>query len=220
MSPNNELRPMIEKIVPQNTQNKVVTESDDNYVNSSAVSRSDSSKNTEDHADTHLKNPEIEVPPVTHEKIDDINSSKQSSEEKPIQNPQKSASETASTLEPSAEEDNALADIQEWVLHHCTAAGKLNGKKQFVRIPSGLLIRESSLKLLIKENSEYPSVDSVLKCLARYLEKEPDSLSVLVQYQFVQDAKKEIISGIILKNEYLCEPLKIYPENQFVENGV
>lgn len=222
MSPNNELRPMIEKIVPQNKQNKVITASDDSPVNTSAVSHSDSLKNTEGNSDTHLKNGGIEVPPVAHEKIDDINSSKekQNSEEKPIHNPQKSASETASTLEPSAEEDNALADIQEWVLHHCSAAGKLNGKKQFVRIPSGLLIRESSLKLLIKENSEYPSVDSVLKYLARYLEKEPDSLSVLVQYQFVQDAKKEIISGIILKNEYLCELLKIYPENQFVENGV
>ncbi len=220
MSPNNELRPMIEKILPQNTQNKVSTESRDNPVNASAVSHSDSSKNIEDNSDMHSKNGEVEVPPIAHEKIDDIHSSneKQNSEEKLVQNPKKSESETASTLKPSAEEDNALADIQEWVLHHCSAAGKLNGKKQFVRIPSGLLIRESSLKTLIKENLEYPSVDAVLKLLERYLEKE--SQSTWVQYPFVHNAKEEIISGIILKNEYLCESLKNYPENQFIENGV
>ncbi len=218
MSPNNELRPMIEKILLKDTQHKVITESRDNPVNASAVSHSDFSKNTENNSETHLKNLEIKISTVAHEKIDDINSSKESSEEKPIQNLQKSVSENALTFEPSAEEDNALADIQEWVLHHCSAAGKLNGKKQFVRIQSGLLIRESSLKTLIKENLEYPSVDVVLKLLEHYLEKESQRL--WVQYPFIQNAKEEIISGIILKNEYLCESLKNYPENQFIENGV
>lgn len=80
----------------------------------------------------------------------------------------------------------------------------------------GLLIRESSLKVFIKENSEYPSVDSVLKLLARYLEQE--SQDVLIQYHFMQDSKEEIILGIILKNKYLCEYLRNYPENKFVEN--
>jgi hypothetical protein len=218
ISPNNELKPLIEKILSQNAQNKVITEASDHHLNLTAVSHPDS-KNREDNSES-LKNQEMTVPAVVHEKTDEIISlkEKQNLREKLIQNPQKVVSENTFTLEPRAEEANALADIQEWVLHHCSAAGKLNGKKQFIRIPSGLLIRESSLKTLIKENLEYSSVDAVLKLLEHFLEKE--SQSILVQYPFVQNAREEIISGIILKNEYLYESLKSYPENQWVENGV
>lgn len=127
-----------------------------------------------------------------------------------------SESEAPLKLEPSSEEMNVLTDIQEWILYHCSATGKLNGKKLFARIPSGLLIRESSLKTFIKGNSEYKSVDVVLKLLEYFLKQE--SQSVIVNYPFIHDDQEKMIPGIILKIEYLCESLKDYPENQWIEN--
>lgn len=111
---------------------------------------------------------------------------------------------------------NALADLNQWIMHHCSPAGGLNGKKQFLRIQSGLLIRDSSLTHFIKENSEYESVESLLKLLIPYLRKEENQ--VIFHYCFVHNSVEKTLHGIILRRRYLCEPLKNFPDNQFIQN--
>jgi hypothetical protein len=126
-----------------------------------------------------------------------------------------SASEK-STQQLQPQEANALADLNQWIMHHCSSAGGLNGKNQFARIQAGLLIRDSSLTHFIKENSEYESVESLLKLLDPCLRKEESQ--VIFRYCFVHNSTEETLRGIILRRRYLCESLKNSPDNQFIQN--
>ena len=130
--------------------------------------------------------------------------------------PKVAASERKSTQPLESPETNALEDLNQWIMHHCSSAGGLNGKNQFARIQSGLLIRDSSLTYFIKENSEYESVESLLKLLDPCLRKEENQ--VIFRYCFVHNSLEETLRGIILRRRYLCEPLKNFPDNQFIQN--
>lgn len=117
--------------------------------------------------------------------------------------------------ESESEAAHALDDLSQWILRHCSSAGKLNGKNHFLRIQSGLLIRETSLGNFIKENPDYESVELLLNRLDRYLRKESDNT---FRYCFAHAQTEETLRGIILLRRHLCEPLKNLPENQFIQN--
>ena len=60
------------------------------------------------------------------------------------------APERKSTQPLQSSEANALEDLNQWIVHYCSSTGGLNGKNQFLRIKSGLLIRDSNLTHFIK----------------------------------------------------------------------
>lgn len=117
----------------------------------------------------------------------------------------------------SSKSEQALSDLNEWILTQCSICGTGHGEKWFVRIRSGILIRYSALSEFIKEHSNYISTEKLIECLANYLRKEDDQH--IVRYHFVYEQNEEVVRGIILLKKFLCEALKSLPaENQFIQN--
>ncbi len=114
-------------------------------------------------------------------------------------------------------QQQALADLNQWILKQCFAGGAGNNKKWFVRIHSGVLIRFSALSEFIKEYNRYDSPESLLTALAPYLRKEDNQF--IVRYHFVYYQGEEVVRGIILLKKFLCQILETLPaENQFIRN--
>ena len=125
------------------------------------------------------------------------------------------ASESSAVNEPMQQEE-ALSDLNEWIVKQASTDGADHCKKWFVRIQAGVLIRFSSLSKFIQEYPSYISPESLLKQLAFYLKKEDNQW--IFRYHFVYAQIEEVVQGIILLRKGLCKVLKDFPdESQFIQ---
>lgn len=119
-------------------------------------------------------------------------------------------------LSASVDPGQALADLNQWIVINSSPAGAGHGKKWFVRIQAGVLIRFSSLSKFINEYSCYGTPEALLEQLYTYLKKEDDQC--LFRYHFVYGQVEEVVQGIILLKKGLCETLKDFSdESQFIQ---
>lgn len=154
----------------------------------------------------------------TSEPLDEEDDSEPESITQETVNEKNSAStaEKSDEIPKTVDSEQALADLNQWIVRHSSPTGAGHGKKWFVRIQAGVLIRLSSLSKFIQEYSNYDSPEALLEPLASYLKKEDDQW--LFRYHFVYGQVEEVVQGIILLKKGLCQTLKDFPdESQFIQ---
>lgn len=113
---------------------------------------------------------------------------------------------------------STIVDFNHWIIKNCSSGGELNGKKNFLRVDAGVIIRFKKIADFLKSHPQYAPTNIFLEQFDRYLKKENNSL--LSSHIVTQEQGPELtINGILLLNDFLIKPLKSLPaNNQFIED--